>query len=279
LHPPSAPIWVKDNLYVINSEIEVTTTVSEIKDNAYDEQTDPVHPDNITDVERLTFFRNIASGANYPIVSSDKRGYGILIPPPSMEADQNKVPVYKAGDQIAWEAFEGVPEAPDDGLSYSRTSKAWKAIGSAIDITDDFELINGMSTSNVGNPERLRVIYVPSTDMVQITGNFFSPSSKPYDSWTPCMKYTGDLLSFNFVSGGNMNMGLGEPPNYQSVRAIMSSAWIGYPNYSDRIFAFKGLISHDNISIYGVSANLTCYGCRAAKLAEIAAAELANSGE
>lgn len=85
------------------------------------------------------------------------------------------------------------------------------------------------------------------------------------------MKYTGDLLSFNFVSGGNMNMGLGEPPNYMSVRAIMSSAFIGDMNYTDRIFAFKGLIGHNDVPFYGVSASLTCYGCRAAKLA--------NSGE
>jgi len=38
LHPPSDPIWVKDNLYVINSEMTVasgvTTTVSEITENA-----------------------------------------------------------------------------------------------------------------------------------------------------------------------------------------------------------------------------------------------------
>lgn len=175
--------------------------------------------------------------------------------------------------------IKGIPEAPNDGLSYARISKAWKAISSPIDITDDFELINGMSTNNVGDLNRLRVIYVPSTDMVQITGNLFSPSSKPYDSWLPCMRYTGDLLSFNLVSGGNMNMGLGEPPIYGSVRAIMSSAFIGNSSYTDKIFAFKGIMSHNNISFYGVSVSLTCYGCRAAKLAEIAAAELANSGE
>lgn len=180
------------------------------------------------------------------------------------------------------DAYKGIPEAPDDGLSYARTSKAWNAIGSAIDITDDFELINNMSTNDVGDPNRLRVIYVPSTDMVQITGNLFSPSSKPYDSWVPCMKYTGDFLSFNSAKGGNMNMGLGEPPVYSSIRVIVSSAWVGWVGgeiYSDKIFAFKGIIGHNNISFYGVSANLTCYGCRAAKLAEIAAAELANSGE
>ena len=176
-------------------------------------------------------------------------------------------------------AYEGIPEAPDDGLSYARTSKAWNAIGSSIDITDDFELINGMSTNDVGKVGRFRVIYIPSTDMVQIMGNFFSPSSKPYNSWVACMKYTGDLLSFNSVAGSQMNVGLDAPPLYKSVRAIMTSAFILIPNYSDKIFAFKGLIGYDNVPCYGVSAFLTCYGCRAAKLAEIAAAELANSGE
>lgn len=258
---------------------EEVISSTQIKDNAYDDQTDPVDPDNITDVERLTFFRNVGVDANYTMVESEKGTYGVLIPPPSMQADHGKVPMYKNGNQIAWEAIIGIPDAPDDGLSYARTSNAWNAISSPIDITDDFELINGMSTNDVGHFNRLRVIYVPSTDMVQITGNLFSPSSKPYDSWVPCMKYTGDFLSFNSVKGGNMNMGLGEPPIYSSVRAIMSSAFIGDENYTDKIFAFKGLIGHNNLPFYGVSANLTCYGCRAAKLAEIAAAELANSGE
>lgn len=45
---------------------------------------------------------------------------------------------------------------------------------SSIDITDDFEFINGMSTNDVGHSSRLRVIYVPSTDMVQITGIFLA---------------------------------------------------------------------------------------------------------
>lgn len=174
---------------------------------------------------------------------------------------------------------EIIPEAPDDGLSYARTSKAWNAIGSAIDITDDFELINGISTNNVGHNGRFRAVYIPSTDMVQIVGNFFSPESKSYDSWVYCMKYTGDLLSFNQVAGSQMNVGLGAPPSYLSNRTIMVSAWIPEPNYTDKIFAFKGLIGSNNESFYGVSAFLTCYGCRAAKLAEIAAAELANSGE
>jgi hypothetical protein len=53
----------------------------------------------------------------------------------------------------------------------------------------------------------------------------------------------------------------------------MVFAFIHGPNHSDRVFAFKGLIGHNNISFYGVAAFFTCYGCRAAKLAEIAAAE------
>jgi hypothetical protein len=193
---------------------EEVINLKAIKDNAYDSVTNPTHPDNITDINELTFFRNQDSGANYPILSSEERTYGILIPAPQLEADQGKVPVYKVGDKIKWENV--LNEAPDDGLSYARTSKAWNAIGSSIDITDDFELINGMSTNDVGDVGRFKVIYVPSTDMVQIVGNFFSPSIKPYDSWVPCMKYTGDFLSFNSVDGSQMNVGLGQPPNYIS---------------------------------------------------------------
>lgn len=176
-------------------------------------------------------------------------------------------------------AYKGIPEAPDNGLSYARTSKAWNAIGSSIDITDDFELIDGMSTNDVGHRNRFRIIYVPSTDMVQIMGNFFSPSSKSYDSWVPCMRYTGDFLSFNSTTGSQINAGLGGPPEYMSSRIMIATAFIMPPNYSDSVFAFKGLIGYNNISFYGASASFTCYGCRAAKLAEIAAAELANSGE
>jgi len=250
---------------------------SQIKDNARDDVTDPIHPDNITDIEQLTFVRNVGADANYTSVTSEERTYGVLIPAPALQADQGKVPMYKDGNQIAWENV--LNEAPDDGLSYARSSKTWNAIGSSIDITDDFELINGMSTNDVGHYGRFKVIYVPSTDMVQIVGNFFSPTIKPYGSWVPCMKYTGDLLSFNSAAGSQMNVGLGAPPNYLSVRAIMTSAFIPTPEYSDRIFAFKGLMGDNNVTCYGVSAFFTCYGCRAAKLAEIAAAKLANSGE
>lgn len=86
------------------SEIEELVNRNKaIKDNAYDDQTDPIHPDNITDIEQLTFFRNVGADANYTSVGSEKGDYGILIPPPSMEADQNKVPMYKNGNQIEWE--------------------------------------------------------------------------------------------------------------------------------------------------------------------------------
>ena len=80
------------------------------------------------------------------------------------------------------------------------------------------------------------------------------------------MKYTGDLLSFNSVTGTQMNAGLGA--NYMTVRAVMVSSFINDPNYSDMVFGFKGLMGHNDIPCYGVSAFLTCYGCRAAKLAE-----------
>ena len=86
LHPPSDPIWVKNNLYVINSEIEVIDNTA-IKDNAYDDVTDPVRPNNITDIEQLTFVRNVGADANYTMVESEARIYGVLIPHPSMEAD------------------------------------------------------------------------------------------------------------------------------------------------------------------------------------------------
>lgn len=74
-----------------------------IKDNAYDSVTDPINSDNITDIKQLTFVRNVGVDANYTMVESEARGYGVLIPPPSMQADHNKVPMYKNGNQIAWE--------------------------------------------------------------------------------------------------------------------------------------------------------------------------------
>ena len=102
LHPPSNPIWVKDNLYVIGSEIGVISS-TQIKDNARDDVTDPIHPDNITDIEQLTLVRNVGADANYTMVESEERTYGVLIPAPSMEADSGKVPIYKTGNQIVWE--------------------------------------------------------------------------------------------------------------------------------------------------------------------------------
>lgn len=89
--------------------------MTQIKDNAFDDQTDPVHPDNITDIEQLTFFRHVGVDANYTIVESEKRLYGVLIPPPSMQADQNKVPMYKNGNQIAWETVP-TDESVDDQI-------------------------------------------------------------------------------------------------------------------------------------------------------------------
>lgn len=105
LHPPSSPIWVKNNLYIINSEIEVVDNTA-IKDNAYDDVTDPVRPNNITDIEQLTFVRNVGADANYTMVESEERVYGVLIPHPSMEADRGKVPTFKAGNQIVWEPVD-----------------------------------------------------------------------------------------------------------------------------------------------------------------------------
>lgn len=78
------------------------TTSSQIKDNERDDITDPVRPDNITDIEQLTFVRNLGANANYTVVASEERTYGVLIPPPSMEAGVGKVPIYKDGNQIEW---------------------------------------------------------------------------------------------------------------------------------------------------------------------------------
>ncbi len=101
LHPPSDPIWVKNNLYVMGSEIEIEVISSvQIKDNAFDSG------DNITEVQELTFWRNQGIGANYPILSSEERDYGILLPAPQLEADQGKVPMYKVGDKISWEHLQ-----------------------------------------------------------------------------------------------------------------------------------------------------------------------------
>jgi hypothetical protein len=89
------------------SEIEELVNRNKvIKDNARDSVTDPVRPDNITDIEQLTFVRNVGADANYAMVESEERGYGVLIPPPSMEADYDKVPMYKAGNQIEWERVD-----------------------------------------------------------------------------------------------------------------------------------------------------------------------------
>ena len=77
--------------------------ITQIKDNARDSVTDPASPNNITDIEQLTFVRNVGADANYTMVESEERTYGVLIPHPSMEADRGKVPMYKDGNQIVWE--------------------------------------------------------------------------------------------------------------------------------------------------------------------------------
>lgn len=102
LHPPSDPIWVKYNLYVISSEIEVISS-TQIKDNAYDSVTYPASPDNITEVQELTFFRNVGHDLKYTLVISGERIYGVLIPSPSREADIGKVPMLNNLGQIVWE--------------------------------------------------------------------------------------------------------------------------------------------------------------------------------
>lgn len=99
------------------SEIEeLVNRNTAIKDNAYDSVTDPIHSDNITDIEQLTFVRNVGVDANYTMVESKERGYGVLIPPPSMQADHGKVPMYKNGNQIAWETVPN-EESVNDQIS------------------------------------------------------------------------------------------------------------------------------------------------------------------
>ena len=74
-----------------------------IKDNAYDSVTDPINSDNITDIEQLTFIRNVGVDANYTMVESEKRIYGVLIPAPSLQADHGKVPMLNSLGHIVWE--------------------------------------------------------------------------------------------------------------------------------------------------------------------------------
>lgn len=88
---------VKMTLSSGNVWSEKVIDLKAIKDNAYDSD------DNITEVQELTFFRNQGTGANYPILSSEERTYGVLLPAPALQADQGKVPMYKVGDKIVWE--------------------------------------------------------------------------------------------------------------------------------------------------------------------------------
>jgi len=74
-----------------------------IKDNAYDSETDPSQPDNITDIEQLIFFRDVGRDSKQTVVMSEERTYGVLIPSPSSEADIGKVPMLNNLGQIVWE--------------------------------------------------------------------------------------------------------------------------------------------------------------------------------
>lgn len=87
-----------------------------IKDNARDDETDPMHPDNITDIEQLTFVRNVGVDANYTSVESEERMYGVLIPAPSLQADHGKVPMLNSLGQIVWETVPN-EESINDQIS------------------------------------------------------------------------------------------------------------------------------------------------------------------
>ena len=87
-----------------------------IKDNAYDSVTDPADPDNITEVQELTFFRNVGEDLKQTLVTAGERIYGVLIPSPSREADQGKVPMLNNLGQIVW-ALVPDEEFIDDAIS------------------------------------------------------------------------------------------------------------------------------------------------------------------
>lgn len=76
--------------------------MTQIKDNAYDSETNPADPDNITEVQELTFFRNVGEDLKQTLVISGERIYGLLMPSPSSEADIGKVPMLNNLGQILW---------------------------------------------------------------------------------------------------------------------------------------------------------------------------------
>jgi len=88
----------------------------QLKDNAYDSETNPSQPDNITDIKQLTFFRDVGRDLKQTLVMSEERVYGLLMPSPSSEADIGKVPMLNNLGQIVW-AFVPDEEFIDDTIS------------------------------------------------------------------------------------------------------------------------------------------------------------------
>ena len=82
---------------------EEVINLKAIKDNAYDSVTDPINSDNITEVQELTFFRDVGNDSKQTLVMSEERVYGLLMPSPSSEADIGKVPMLNSLGQIVWE--------------------------------------------------------------------------------------------------------------------------------------------------------------------------------
>lgn len=114
---PVAGVTPTDATHLATKEyVDAHATSSQIKDNARDDVTDPIHPDNITDIEQLTFVRNVGADANYTEVTSEERTYGILLPAPSLQADHGKVPMLNSLGQIVWETVPS-PESVSDEIA------------------------------------------------------------------------------------------------------------------------------------------------------------------
>lgn len=125
-----------------------------IKDNARDDVTDPMHPDNITDIEQLIFVRNVGADANYTMIESEERGYGVLIPHPSMEADRGKVPMYKTGNQIAWETVPTQDSVTDIQAIIPATASSTNQLADKayVDFGMEQNTAKYLSADALGNP-------------------------------------------------------------------------------------------------------------------------------
>lgn len=136
----SGGLWSKE---VIN--------LKTIKDNTYDSVENPTNPDNITEVQELTFLRNQGTGANYPILASEERTYGVLLPAPALQADQGKVPMYKVGDKIGWEYMQTVLTFDTTPTADSTNPVTSGGIKAALDAKQDAFTIVEADASTTGS--------------------------------------------------------------------------------------------------------------------------------